>query len=65
MRIRCIRAYQRLVPGDVVDWNLGVADLLIRRGFFRKIGEVDTAAVEPAAERAVRPRPRKRKGRQQ
>ena len=60
MRIRCIRAYRRLAPGDVIDRDLGVADLLIRRGFFTPIGEAETAAVEPQAERAVTPQPKKR-----
>jgi hypothetical protein len=53
-------AHGRHKPGDVIERPDGVANLLVRRRLCAP-AELEAAAVEPATERAVIPRPRKRR----
>jgi len=62
VKIRFIARFDTFVAGDVVDWQFGMADLLIKRGVAvpaeQPIEEAVLAA--PVCERAVEPRSKKK-----
>lgn len=53
MKIRMTKTYQLLVPGDVVDFPRGVAEMLIWRG---RAEEVKEPQSEPQKPKRGRPR---------
>jgi hypothetical protein len=65
MRIRFMHPWQRFGRGDETEMDLGVADILCRRGIAEPVEsppERETAALEGGPESAMlgRPKPRKR-----
>jgi len=67
MKVRIIRSFQHYEPGQVLDPDLGVADMWIHRGFAEAIvdgteGATESTMLEHDLERAVIPNsPRHRK----
>lgn len=64
MRLVILRSWRRLVPGQEINRDDGVADMLIRRHIARPAKVIETAAIVPPVETAAaRPRSNARRKR--
>lgn len=51
--VEIIRPYRHFTPGHIAEFDGGVADVLVRRGFGRYVEELETAALKQTRENAM------------